>query len=230
MYVERIFMITQLVLEKLGVSYTDLAKKKHGNSREITYGELIDRILQDKGSKSCHETFSELGAQTFNRMIKKVFPNTKLNGGKETWFFYICSIVDHKYCSKCDRILSLSHFSKDKYSSKLGVHSLCRECVSKYQEGQYDRYKEAHERSYEKNKGKIRSRNIEYKYSRSLRVVPWTEKEAIQAFYDNCPNDCHVDHVIPLLGQYVSGLHVLSNLQYLTKEENLKKSNKYELQ
>jgi hypothetical protein len=47
--------------------------------------------------------------------------------------------------------------------------------------------------------------------------------KAIQEFYLNCPTGYEVDHIIPISK---GGPHSLENLQYLTKAENRKKSNK----
>lgn len=59
------------------------------------------------------------------------------------------------------------------------------------------------------------------------RLPSWANLDEIRAFYDNCPSGMVVDHVIPLQGRIVSGLHVAENLQYLSREENARKGNKY---
>jgi len=60
-----------------------------------------------------------------------------------------------------------------------------------------------------------------------LRTPKWANIEQIKEFYRNCPYGYHVDHIIPLRGKNVSGLHVIENLQYLPAIENINKSNTY---
>ncbi len=95
----------------------------------------------------------------------------------------------------------------------------------------------AKEAKYAKaNPEKILAKTAKARAKREKRIVAWADHLKIQAVYDelqylNQTTDTahHVDHIIPLNGKLVSGLHVHDNLQILTKEENIAKSNKYEI-
>jgi len=66
-----------------------------------------------------------------------------------------------------------------------------------------------------------------YDADKLKRTPSWADLKAIVKFYKGCPSGHHVDHVYPLRGKYVSGLHVIENLQYLPAIENMRKNNRY---
>ncbi len=68
--------------------------------------------------------------------------------------------------------------------------------------------------------------------AKAQRAQPaWADKDAIAAIYVEAQRKgMHVDHVIPLQGTLVSGLHVPENLQLLTPSENYRKRNKFDME
>lgn len=69
-----------------------------------------------------------------------------------------------------------------------------------------------------------------YKVAKKHRTPVWADQDKLFEIYANCPDGYHVDHIIPLQGKNVSGLHVPENLQYLPEIENRRKSNVFEPQ
>lgn len=66
---------------------------------------------------------------------------------------------------------------------------------------------------------------------------PWADQKAIEAIYADCRRVSaetgelhHVDHELPLRGRLVSGLHVETNLRVLPAGENMRKTNRFEIE
>lgn len=73
---------------------------------------------------------------------------------------------------------------------------------------------------------KCRALKARYKHSKKRSTPPWVDMDAIDAIYEACPPGYHVDHIEPLKGKDICGLHVPWNLQYLKAEDNLRKGNR----
>lgn len=66
--------------------------------------------------------------------------------------------------------------------------------------------------------------------ARVKRATPkWADLEAIAKIYQQAKVlSMEVDHIVPLQGKNVCGLHAINNLQHLTMEDNRSKNNRFE--
>ena len=79
----------------------------------------------------------------------------------------------------------------------------------------------------DKNRGVTNAFTADRRAKLLQRTPSYADAEAIKFFYECCPRGCHVDHVIPLQGKAISGLHIETNLQWLPASDNLRKNNSW---
>jgi len=137
-----------------------------------------------------------------------------------------------KTCKKCNGSRFINIKRKHPYTGEYYNTTRCKDCALSYQKKsgivfKWQQLNKEHLREYQRNyyKNKYKGRNSVY--SKRIKQRTLGNKKNIIEFYNNCPVGFEVDHIIPLNGKYVSGLHTLSNLQYLPMSVNRSKSNKY---
>lgn len=87
-----------------------------------------------------------------------------------------------------------------------------------------------------KNPGKTAALRAQRRAEIARATPPWADRFAIHAKYKECAKVTkatgvphHVDHIVPLRGKLVCGLHVANNLQVIPAAINMSKSNKFSL-
>ena len=157
-------------------------------------------------------------------------------------------------CCTCKKVKDFFFFGKSK-NAVYGYARVCKECrrldyqanpnptkqrASNWKKNNPEKRLINNRRWREENLEKARKCALEWarrnpdqyaaRRARKYTATPkWANREKIKEIYLNCPKGYHVDHIIPLQGKLVTGLHVETNLQYLPAKENIAKGNKYEL-
>lgn len=155
-----------------------------------------------------------------------------------------------KVCTKCKVAQVLSEFCKNS-AKKDGLHQQCKSCFRTYENS--DKGREKDRRYNATDKARVSKRKYKYTTSGRVKQLALTRKrqlakihrtpswltkddfDLIEMFYQRSAYmtevtgiDWHVDHIIPLQAESISGLHVPSNLRIIPGRENEGKGNKYE--
>ena len=104
-----------------------------------------------------------------------------------------------------------------------------RERVAAWVAANSDRAKEGFRKCYaDKREVYIIRARQRRQHLETCATPSWANKGAISAIYkEAAERGMHVDHIVPLKGKNVSGLHVEYNLQLLDPLENRRKGNTY---
>lgn len=149
-----------------------------------------------------------------------------------------------KNCSKCDIDKPIKMFYKNKVY-KDGLNPFCRLCARHLRRQRKALKKGNHfmvnpdiykNHINEKKAITLSRNNVQHAKRRASKLnatVSWSNKNLIKQFYEAAQIlkeitgiIYEVDHIIPLQGKNVCGLHVETNLQLLEQSDNRIKSNK----
>lgn len=156
------------------------------------------RVIKDYNCLLC---FKVVSSKTIKRFCSKTCYYTYQNKNKKL----VQKIITPRTCVYCSKEY-VPIINKGKYCSDI----CCK-------------------RSYRKRHRKKRRAYNKLRDAKLLKRVPkWANSKKIEDIYKTCPPNYHVDHIIPLNGENVCGFHVEYNLQHLSAEENIIKSNEFD--
>ncbi len=203
----------------------NLGKKYKFNTHDLILG------LSEFNSLKEVSEFLEVTDNTLEHLVERKLKPYFIGSKPRTqsWRVFFLSLFDLKICANCKDIKEKHEFSVD-VSKTSGRMSWCKCCDNKrnaeYKEANPEKVRSSRRSHYSNNKAYYINKNALYRANKSQATPCWADLDRIREIYNNCPEGLHVDHIYPLNSDWVCGLHNEFNLQYLSPEANLKKSNK----
>jgi hypothetical protein len=163
-------------------------------------------------------------------------------------------LVSNRACVECQRLRALAY--KEQHREELlpkkrayakmrneesheTVRAIAKRAYDSRTEEQRRKDSENAKKWRIKNKGRVLAWTRNRQLAKKQRTPAWltaSDKLKIEHLYliaatltRTSSESWHVDHIIPLQGENVSGLHVPSNLRVLRGKENARKRNKFEV-
>ena len=168
-------------------------------SKKVTAEEYLQVISLSKYSLVGN---LPLSAQGIFKLNKKLMPDKENNTKPCTYLLHKYGL---KYCPKCTHVYELEEF----YDG--GKDTYCRKCFCQLV---------------------VPARRITEAYKRATKksaTPSWANLDKIKEIYNNCATGNHIDHIIPLRGDLVCGLHVENNMREIPAYDNILKSNYFDI-
>jgi hypothetical protein len=102
---------------------------------------------------------------------------------------------------------------------------------AEYHEKNKEKRNAASKKNYGKKPHEYYERCLRRRHAKLQRTPKWLTEEHIKQLQEiirKCPKGYEIDHIVPLQGKNVSGLHVPWNIQYLPKTVNRAKWARHE--
>jgi hypothetical protein len=148
------------------------------------------------------------------------------------------------WCKQCEsersRLKNLGNKEKRLITAKIWRESnkeIQAIAIKNWRENNQDKLKATYQKWAERNPDKVNAKWMKREASKKQRTPTWLTEDdfwMIEQVYDIAAKrkqmlggEWHVDHIVPLQGKTVSGLHVPWNLQVLSGTENRTKSNHF---
>lgn len=155
----------------------------------------------------------------------------------------------HRWCKECSKVAKKEWYGKNAESEKnkamqyhYANYEKNKEKITKkvieWQQENKEKYSAKSKRFYERTKHTRFASQALARAAKRNAVPKWIDeklKQEIQKYYVEARSKTRetgshyeVDHIVPLMGENVCGLHVPWNLRVITRYENRSKSNRFE--
>lgn len=143
-------------------------------------------------------------------------------------------------CIECDNLMSRNFRKKNpelvkEYKRKWRHNNLsrCNENIKKWNRENKERRNEIRRKWDKENPTAVLAKTRKYQADKINATPKWADMNKIREIYREAGRltrvtgrEFHVDHIIPLRGENVCGLHVENNLRIVLASWNLKKGNR----